>query len=243
MFFSFPGRKKDIRILLATVCLIMAGCATTSERQVTVGELEKKAHAARMRGDLPGAEKAYEKALSLDGNDPEVLNNLAVILDRMGQRKRALDCLRKGAGIRPDDPRILLNWARLELEEGNDEKALELSRRIRSMEKWPEGFRTLMGKIDIDLARYPEAHLYLHEAFERHPGNPLVLTYLGIVHFRIGETAQSKKDFRNALRMHPSEGLRRSLLFLLRNPQTALGGSAGKNPVGGGSISGGSPKR
>jgi len=175
-----------------------------------------------MSGKWSQAEMEEKRALKFDRNNPEVLNNLAVILDKEAKPKKALEELEKAAQIWPDNPLILLNMARLELETGDKEKALEIAQRILERNIWPTGFRTLMGKIDIDLARYGEAHLFLHEAFERHPGNPLILTYLGIVHFRLENFSESRKDFREALILHPSRELRRYLLLLIKDPEGAL---------------------
>ncbi|MEC4683569.1 MAG: hypothetical protein VST70_07855 [Nitrospirota bacterium] len=219
----FSGRSRWARLPFAVYMLmVLAACSTDQKSAVKIAGLERKAHNSLASGDLKSAEKDDEKALELDRNDPAILNNLAVILDQEGDRQKALLEIKKAEKLRPENSVILLNRARLELEVGHQEKALNVARRILIQEKWPEGFRTLMGKIDIDLARYGEAHLFLHEAFERHPENPLILTYLGIVHYRIGEFFQSKEDFRKALAMHPSMGLKRALLALIQDPGEAL---------------------
>jgi tetratricopeptide (TPR) repeat protein len=217
------GRSGWGRFSLAVfMLLILAACSTDQKAAVQIAGLERKAHRLMASGDLKSAEKDDEEALKMDRNDPAILNNLAVILDQEGDRQRALLEIKQAEKLRPDNSLILLNRARLELEVGHQEKALDIAKRILVQEKWPDGFRTLMGKIDIDLARFGEAHLFLHEAFERHPENPLILTYLGIVHYRIGEFSQSKEDFRKALRMHPSRGLKRALLSLVKDPGWAL---------------------
>jgi tetratricopeptide (TPR) repeat protein len=225
-----PVKRKLMRSFLLTKNLatfisgviFFSGCSIDQKSPLHVVELERNGHEEFRKGNWKMAQKEDEDALRVDKNNPELLNNLAVILDHEGDRRGALEYIKRAESLSPDNAMILQNRARLELEIGNEGKALEIAQKILSQEKWPDGFRTLMGKIDIDLARYNEAHLYLHEAFERHPLNPLILTYLGIVHYRIGDYPESRKDFAKALTLHPSKGLRHSLILLLKDPEGTL---------------------
>jgi tetratricopeptide (TPR) repeat protein len=221
--FRRAGRK-GFAVLALFACLESA-CTMAQGGGETLPSLEREAHKAMGQGDLKKARDLDLRALSLAPDDVELLNNLAVVEDRLGEEDKALRTLKRASSQSPGDARILLNLARIELKLGREGEAFRTAGKIVSMDRWPDGFRTLMGKIDIDLARYEEAHVYLHEALERHPGNPLVHTYLGIVHFRLGERADAEKNFRDALSHHPSPKLRRSLLMLLSDPEKVLGPS------------------
>ena len=198
------------------VLILFGGCASAGDSGQAVRTLVRTAHDDYRKGDYPGAEKADLAAIAIDGKNPSLYNNLAVVEDREGQRQKALESLEKGEQVAPKDAAILMNLARLDLESGRDAEALAVASRIEDLATWPNGLRTLIGKIEIDLGRYPEAHLILHEAFERHRSNPLILTYIGIVHHREGQENLAREAFGKALRMHPSPGLRRSLLRLIR---------------------------
>ncbi len=210
-------------VVVALIAFLESACAMAPGEGQTLPSLEREAHRAMEQGNLKKAKDIDLRALTLAPEDVELLNNLAVVEDRLGESDKALRTLKRASSQVPDDARILLNLARIELKLGREGEAFRTAGKIVSMERWPDGFRTLMGKIDIDLARYEEAHVYLHEALERHPDNPLVFAYLGIVHFRLGERADAEKNFRDALSLHPSPKLRRSLLMLLSDPEKVLG--------------------
>ena len=210
-------------VLLAVLLLLETACATGAGDGQTVPTLEKEAHGALVRGDLRKALSLDRQALALSPGDASLLNNLAVVEDRLGEEESALRILEEASRRSPRDPKILLNLARIELKIGREGEAFRTAGKIVAMDQWPEGFRTLMGKIDIDLSRYGEAHIYLHEAFERHPGNPLILTYLGIVHYRLGEFSDAENNFREALARNPPPRLRGTLEKLLKSADRVLG--------------------
>lgn len=214
-FLEMAGRRGQWPWLLMGV-ILFGGCASAGDSAQAVRILVRTAHDDYRKGDFPGAEKADLAAIAINGKDPSLYNNLAVVEDREGQRQKALESLEKGERVAPEDAAILMNLARLDLESGRDAEALAVASRIEDLATWPNGLRTLIGKIEIDLGRYPEAHLLLHEAFERHPSNTLILTYIGIVHLREGQESLAREAFGKALRMDPSPGLRRSLQRLMR---------------------------
>ena len=212
--------------------LLAASCAVTSGPPSS-RVLSAEAHQALLSGDVVKAVRLDREALARSPDDVALMNNLAVALVRSGKKREAEALLQQALLKSPDNPRILLNLARIDLTLGEIGSAYGYASRIVSRDHWPGGFRTLMGKIDIDRGDYQEAHIYLHEAQERHPENPLILTYLGIVHYRIGELADSRKNFRSALALHPSRALARTLRSLLAHPERVLGraeGALGASP-------------
>ncbi|MGC8528582.1 MAG: tetratricopeptide repeat protein [Leptospirillia bacterium] len=206
--------------------LVVASCAGTSGHP-SPRVLSAKAHQALLSGDVARAVRLDREALAYSPGDVVLMNNLAVALMRSGKKGEAEAVLQQALIKSPDNPRILLNLARIELTLGEIGSAYRYASRIVYRDHWPGGFRTLMGKIDIDRGDYQEAHIYLHEAQERHPENPLILTYLGIVHYRIGELAESRKNFQSALSLHPPPALARTLHSLLASPERVLGGVGG----------------
>lgn len=218
-------------ILLALLLYLETACAGGMGEGRSLPVLEKEAHGALVRGELTKALRLDRQALALSPGDAILLNNLAVVEDRLGKEEKALQILEEANRKSPRDPKILLNLARIELKIGREGEAFRTAGKIVAMDQWPEGFRTLMGKIDIDLSRYGEAHIYLHEALERHPGNPLILTYLGIVHYRLGELSDAKNNFREALTRHPPPRLRGTLEKLMKAPDRVLGPAPSRSLV------------
>ncbi len=201
---------------MALFLLLCSSCETASDTS-SPNFLDVEAHKAFVQGDLVGARELDLRGLSLSPENADLMNNLAVVQSRLGHEKAALKLLEKAHRIAPGNSEILLNLARVELKNGHEEEALRVARILVEQEEWPVGFRTLMGKIEIDFHHDREAHIYLHEAHDRHPNNPLVLTYLGIVHDRLGMAKEAKKNFEEALARNPSPRLRRAVTALLHH--------------------------
>lgn len=215
------GKRWQAGLVLVAASLLSScaegGVPTPSDR------LAMRAHRALLSGDLPTALRLDREALAESPGDVALMNNLAVVLWKTGKKAEAKSLLDLALSRDPDNPLFLMNLARIELSLGHAKAAYEDASRIIVLDRWPNGFRTLMGKIDIDRASYGEAHIYLHEAQERHPGNPLILTYLGIVYYRIGKPEDAASSFRSALALNPSAGLARTLRHLLSDPGKVLG--------------------
>jgi len=62
-------------------------------------------------GQVSEAERSFRKALEIDSQDVDALNNLAVILRRRGEPDKAVELLQRGVKARPNDARIRSNLA------------------------------------------------------------------------------------------------------------------------------------
>src|SRR4029079_18474050 len=56
----------------------------------------------RALGDISGAVAAYRRALAVDPNYADALNNLGVIYRAQGQSSQAIDILRRATSLKPD---------------------------------------------------------------------------------------------------------------------------------------------
>lgn len=54
----------------------------------------------------------FERASRLAPDDPEILNDLAVACEAVGETARALSAYKRALELRPDDNRIKRNYAR-----------------------------------------------------------------------------------------------------------------------------------
>src|SRR5579859_1415635 len=93
-------------ILLAGLLLFSQGSKVPSAH-----DLDSAAAALMAKGRIIEAEAKYRKALEIDPQDADALNNLGVILRRKAQPGLAIDFLRRAASVRPNDPRIRSNLA------------------------------------------------------------------------------------------------------------------------------------
>lgn len=76
-----------------------------------------------VNGDLEGAERAYRKAIELDGNHVNALGNLANVLWAKGDRDQAATLYRKAIEAGPGNEIVTGNYARFLLAECDDRQA------------------------------------------------------------------------------------------------------------------------
>lgn len=203
--------------LLLGVLLLpgLSACASLTDPGVARFEMEKNVQEELAQGHPLRAEQITKTLLATSGDSPFLLNQLAVIEDRMGNKTGSLSVLARAHRIFPDNTSLTLNLAVARMKEGQVYLARETLLPILGQTVWPNGFRTLMGRVDLATGNLPEAHLFLHEALSRHPDNPLILGNMGLLHDRLGLKKLARKDFRKAL-AHAKEGkLRNRLLVLL----------------------------
>jgi tetratricopeptide (TPR) repeat protein len=79
----------------------------------------------RMQGDLAGARTHLQKALELDPDNADALNNLAQVLRAMGLRHGAIPRLIRAHEVRPADVTIFSNLVGALCEAGRHEEAIE----------------------------------------------------------------------------------------------------------------------
>lgn len=86
--------------------------------------------ALAMRGKLLESREAFRQALDLAPGDPDVLNGLGAMEERLGEHRRAEELARKALAIRPDmDAMTLLGWSQLgqgKLDDAHESFALVL---------------------------------------------------------------------------------------------------------------------
>lgn len=82
------------------------------------------------RGDVDAARRTFERALEIDPNHPEVLNNLASIYEQQGQLKEALALYRRALISNPTQAETYFNLEELYRKAGRNEEALEALARL-----------------------------------------------------------------------------------------------------------------
>ncbi|MEO1336670.1 MAG: tetratricopeptide repeat protein, partial [Myxococcota bacterium] len=97
----------------------------------------------RLRGDLPGADLAYERALEIRPGDPVALNNRGVVQFMLGHHEAAVSLFARGAAV--EHVESILNLATVRAEQGAFEEASTLMERA----------NRIAGDLD-DYARSPE---------------------------------------------------------------------------------------
>ena len=98
--------------LLFAFAVTLSGCASTAKDAARAAD--QKAYGAKMAqgGFWREALFRFERAARLAPEDPEVLNNIAVASEAVGETARALAAYKRALELRPDDAKIKRNYAR-----------------------------------------------------------------------------------------------------------------------------------
>ena len=207
-----------VRAALAggALCLLsLSACATLDSPSVERMSLVRKSRLLLDSGRLSASEKLTERIIARFGPSPFLLNQMALIRDRGGEPEKALRILIYAHRLYPRSTDLTLNLADMELARHNPGQARETLRPLLDQKTWPEGFRSLMGRIDLETGNLAEAHLFLHKALSRHPDNPLLLANMGLLHSRMGLRKKAREDFLRAVSRTGNTRLRSRLLTLL----------------------------
>jgi Flp pilus assembly protein TadD len=146
---------------------------------MAVSKLAASAARLMKQGLLKEAAREFESALQQDPTDASALIGLARLRLAQEDEAAARTVLRRLLELHPTHPEALSHLARLEAQEGNA-RALELLRELASQPK--AGFFEVLnhGRALLRAEQYEAAATELERALGLQPGNPQVLTYLGM---------------------------------------------------------------
>ncbi len=113
------------------------------------------AHMYERRKELKKAHAAYEELLRLSENSPEVLLRLTAISLRLGEKKHALEFVRKG----PDTPSFILTAANMFIEARQWDTAEALLMELRAKPAPPEELYFFLAGIAVEARNSPEEAL------------------------------------------------------------------------------------
>lgn len=122
--------------------------------------------------DLKGAESSFLRALALEGDSAEALNNLGVMNLRIGNRENAAQYLEEAVKIQPDNTMFLKNLADCYLlEPGRSDDAIRIYSRV--LEGNPDDLDALLnlGRISKALKDYVSAKNFFNRIIELEPEN------------------------------------------------------------------------
>lgn len=105
-------RRALATALLFAFAVTLSGCASTAKDAARASD--QKAYGAKMaqKGFWREALFRFDRAAKLAPEDPEILNNLAVASEAVGETARALAAYKRALELRPDDAKIKRNYAR-----------------------------------------------------------------------------------------------------------------------------------
>jgi Flp pilus assembly protein TadD len=162
-----------------------------------------RGRAASKIGHLDDAESSWREALKQAPGDPEILNNLGVLLRRRGRLKEAVEAYQIALAAAPDHVVCLSNLGNVLGQLGDETGAEIYLRRAVSLDpKFVDGVYNLGAHL-VRIDRPEAAVPYLRRAVAADAKRWDALTNLGVALVALGELAEAEDCYRQALTLNP----------------------------------------
>ncbi|MDR0587600.1 MAG: tetratricopeptide repeat protein [Burkholderiales bacterium] len=185
--------------------------ATTRDEIVSVAQMESAL--LKRQGEKKRARDLLEKTLKTYPDAPELLLNLALIVEEDGEVKRAIALLRQAADVAPDAPLIqnALGYTLADHGVAVDEGIEWIKKALEQMPN--EGsFVDSMGWALYRKHDHKEALSYLFRAYSLDP-DPEIAAHLGEVLWVSGRRDEARETWRRALTSFDETAIRESVLY------------------------------
>lgn len=139
-------------------------------------------------GDLTGAAKAYDAALSLDANRVDVLTNLGVVLAQQGKYEQAIAAYQKALRVSPDFAPAQLNLALAYYKDSFIERARDLLVAYRKEHPADLRIDLLLADCHLRLGDNAAVISVVEPLEQREPGNLALAYLLGTAYIRSGQS-------------------------------------------------------
>jgi protein O-mannosyl-transferase len=150
--------------------------------------------ALQAKGDLKGAEEAYERALplaTLPLHAVMLTRNYGGLLENLGRFQEALAILEQGLAIAPDHAELLTNRAVALVQLNRPEEAIADARKAVASSPGNPMLINILGEIYAYQARWPEALERFQAATALDPSSPLYFSNQALPLGALGRTAEA----------------------------------------------------
>ena len=205
------------RLLACTSTLILAlglgGCQTAGLSDIT-GSIDEKADAGRASDPRRDAD-LYQERYRADPKDADAALKYGKALRASGQRAQAVAVLEQATIAHPGNKLLLAAYGRALADNGNFQQAFEVLGRAHSPDDPDWRLLSAQGATLDQLGRYEEARQYYSSALRIVPGQPLVLSNLGLSYMLTRELPQAEETLRRAYSNPRADGRVRQNLALV----------------------------
>jgi len=213
--------------------LARTGQMERAEKQYkAVLQLDRKlATAHEGLGQLYMQEKRYQEALSAFqdayGEDPSLAQaqlGEALAEEGLNNKADATAQFEKYLAVRPDDLETRFHLARLYLELGKNEQALQGLRTVYRVKPETPGLAAALGDVCALLKQFSESEKFYRQALLAAPADPDLHRALGQTLLEENKLSEAEAEFRTALKGNPrsleaGQGLATSLYLQKRYPE------------------------
>jgi len=150
------------------------------------------------------AKEAIEKAISLDQNNPEYLNNLGVIFEKQHNWLCAINAYEQALSFRPNFVEALFNVANvLKNQKKYDSSVLYYQKALKVKPNYIQVYNNL-GSVLLDQGKIDEAIDILQKAIIINANYPNIHNNLGNAFQKKGDLVSSIKHYQQAIKLDPN---------------------------------------
>ena len=153
--------------------------------------------------DLQGARDAYRKALAIDSNDIDTLNNLGLVEFKLGNYKESRTIFDRLSGIDPNSSSAKLNLAAADVKLGNYAEAISIWKPIVQADPSRNDLRLQLANAMWATKDYDGAKKGYMMVLARDHGNADALNGMGLSYLRDNRLKEAETAFRSSIQANP----------------------------------------
>ncbi len=180
--------------LTAILAVGLGGCQTTSD---VTGSLASKTDSSP-NADLRHSVEVYGERYRADPKDADNALAYGQALRATGQRAQAAAVLEQATIAHPGNKALLAGLGRALADNGNFQQALDVLTRAHSPENPDWRILSVQGTVLDQLGRHDEARRYYASALNIVPGEPSVLSNLGLSYVLSKDLPKAEETLRQA---------------------------------------------
>lgn len=155
-------------------------------------------------GAIDNAESAWKRSLTLNPNNPQVLNDLGLVAGKKGEYEEAIKFFRQARDLKPNSHDPYLNLGRAYRITGRLGPAESELRKALALAPLDHRIRDELGQVLLSEGRPAEAEEQFRASIHSEP-NALAYDFLGMLDIRRKAMDAAERDFRAALSIDDSD--------------------------------------
>ena len=179
---------------------------TAQKQQAPTAELFFALGRARERkGELALAQKDFRKALELNPNSANALQELAHLLADQGQWEKSLELLRRARASDPDSPEVLRKFAATSLHAGHAADAVDGAQQLVKLRPNEPEAIYLLGVAQLQNGDFEPARATLEGYTKVRPQDALALLALGMADAGLHNFPSARENFEQSIKVDPNQ--------------------------------------
>jgi Flp pilus assembly protein TadD len=191
-----PARLLASASLVAMVAISLGGCTAMSKLSDVTGSIGAKAEAAPT--DPARALEVYGERYRVNPKDAEAALAYGQALRANGQRAQAAAVLEQATIANPGNKALLAQYGRALADNGNFQQAFDVLSKAHSPDNPDWRLLSVQGTALDQMGRHEEARSYYASALKIAPGDPGVLSNLGLSYMLSKDLPKAEEALRQA---------------------------------------------